>query len=78
MAEGTIIRALSGFYDVEEDGRLCRCRAKGRFRHDGSGTPGRAGGHDHGALPGGVIHSRLPDPGSFKVTLTYMIHYNKK
>ena len=31
-----------------------------------------------GALPGGVIHSRLPDPGSFKVTLTYMIHYNKK
>ena len=36
MAEGTIIRALSGFYDVEEDGRLCRCRAKGRFRHDGS------------------------------------------
>ena len=39
MTQGTIIRALSGFYDVRaEDGALIRCRARGKFRLDGS-TP---------------------------------------
>lgn len=36
MGEGTIIKALSGFYTVEDSGRQIRCRAKGKFRHDGS------------------------------------------
>lgn len=35
MAEGTIIRALSGFYDVLSEGVVVRCRARGRFRKDG-------------------------------------------
>ena len=37
MPRGTIMRALSGFYDVRtEDGALIRCRARGKFRLDGS------------------------------------------
>lgn len=35
MNEGIIIKALSGFYYVEDGGRTVSCRAKGRFRHDG-------------------------------------------
>jgi len=34
--EGTIFRALSGFYDVEaDDGSVIRCRARGKFRKEG-------------------------------------------
>lgn len=33
--EGTIIRALSGFYYVKSEGGVVSCRAKGRFRRDG-------------------------------------------
>lgn len=35
MPEGTIIRALSGFYDVQTPEGLIRCRARGKFRLDG-------------------------------------------
>lgn len=34
-AEGTIIRALSGFYYVRREGGEIACRAKGRFRREG-------------------------------------------
>lgn len=30
---GTLIRALSGFYDVDCGGEVIRCRARGRFRY---------------------------------------------
>jgi len=33
--QGTIVRALSGFYYVRCDGETISCRAKGRFRKDG-------------------------------------------
>ncbi len=35
--EGMILRALSGFYDVMAEGQteLIRCRARGKFRHQG-------------------------------------------
>lgn len=33
--EGTIIRALSGFYYVKSEQGVVSCRAKGRFRRDG-------------------------------------------
>ena len=33
MAEGIIIKALSGFYYVADGEKLISCRAKGRFRH---------------------------------------------
>lgn len=33
--QGTIIRALSGFYYVHAEGTVYACRAKGRFRKDG-------------------------------------------
>lgn len=33
--EGTIIRALSGFYYVKSEESVVSCRAKGRFRRDG-------------------------------------------
>jgi ribosome biogenesis GTPase len=36
MTDGTIIRALSGFYYVRTDGGVVECRARGRFRLDGS------------------------------------------
>lgn len=32
--EGKIIKALSGFYYVESDGKITQCKAKGRFRLD--------------------------------------------
>lgn len=38
MSEGVIIRSLSGFYTVSVDGELVMCKARGRFRHDGT-TP---------------------------------------
>ena len=39
MPEGTIMRSLSGFYDVHiEDAAVLRCRARGKFRKDGQ-TP---------------------------------------
>ena len=34
MQEGKIIRSLSGFYDVQGEDKLVRCRARGRFRKD--------------------------------------------
>jgi len=33
MAEGTIVKALSGFYYVHSAGQLFTCRARGKFRH---------------------------------------------
>ncbi len=35
MADGRIMKALSGFYYVESGGRLISCRARGKFRHTG-------------------------------------------
>lgn len=32
---GLIIKALSGFYYVEADGRIIECKARGKFRNDG-------------------------------------------
>ena len=36
MIEGIIVKALSGFYYVASDGRIIDCKARGRFRLDGS------------------------------------------
>ena len=36
MEEGRIIKALSGFYYVQTDAGLITCRARGKFRLDGS------------------------------------------
>ena len=36
MAEGVIVKALSGFYYVQTDERLLECKARGRFRLDGT------------------------------------------
>lgn len=36
MIEGIIVKALSGFYYVAADGRIIDCKARGRFRLDGS------------------------------------------
>lgn len=33
MAEGTIFKALSGFYYVDDGAALVACRARGKFRH---------------------------------------------
>lgn len=38
MAQGVIIRSLSGFYTVSASGEQVMCKARGRFRHDGT-TP---------------------------------------
>lgn len=38
MAEGTIIKAVSGFYTVFSGGELTECKARGVFRHAGE-TP---------------------------------------
>lgn len=35
MREGRIQKALSGFYYVESDGEILRCRARGKFRREG-------------------------------------------
>lgn len=34
MAEGTILKALSGFYYVDTGSALVTCRARGKFRHN--------------------------------------------
>lgn len=34
MAEGRIIKALSGFYYVEDNHQIIQCRARGKFRKD--------------------------------------------
>ena len=36
MIEGIIVKALSGFYYVSSGGRIIDCKARGRFRLDGS------------------------------------------
>ena len=36
MAEGVISKALSGFYYVSSDQGLLECKARGRFRLDGT------------------------------------------
>lgn len=36
MAGGVIVKALSGFYYVQTDERLLECKARGRFRLDGT------------------------------------------
>lgn len=35
MPQGTIVKALSGFYYVRAEGGTVRCRARGKFRKDG-------------------------------------------
>ena len=35
MAQGRIVRSLSGFYDVESEGNIYICKARGVFRKDG-------------------------------------------
>lgn len=35
MKQGTIIRALSGFYDVDTGTEIVRCRARGKLRKEG-------------------------------------------
>lgn len=34
MSQGRIIKALSGFYYVEDDDRIIQCKARGKFRKD--------------------------------------------
>ena len=36
MAEGVIIKSLSGFYTVSVGDNLITCKARGKFRHDGT------------------------------------------
>ena len=36
MTDGVIVKALSGFYDVETEGKLLECKARGKFRLDGT------------------------------------------
>ena len=36
MAEGVIIKSLSGFYTVSVGEEIVTCKARGRFRHDGT------------------------------------------
>ena len=36
MAQGVIIKSLSGFYTVAVGKELITCKARGRFRHDGT------------------------------------------
>ncbi len=36
LMEGTIVKALSGFYYVSCEGRIYECRARGKFRLDGT------------------------------------------
>lgn len=36
MAQGVIIKSLSGFYTVSVGDELITCKARGRFRHDGT------------------------------------------
>ena len=35
MAEGRVIKALSGFYYVDTGGEVLTCRARGKFRKEG-------------------------------------------
>ena len=35
MAEGQIVKALSGFYYVEVGGEVVTCRGRGKFRKEG-------------------------------------------
>ena len=34
MAEGMILKALSGFYYVDDGTQLFACRGRGKFRHE--------------------------------------------
>ena len=34
MSQGRIIKALAGFYYVEDDHQIIQCRARGKFRKD--------------------------------------------
>ena len=36
LTEGRIVKALSGFYYVQTDGELIECKARGKFRLDGT------------------------------------------
>ena len=58
MAEGIIVKALSGFYYVQSDSALVCCRAKGRFRHDGTSP-----------LVGDRVQLSISDDGSGTVDL---------
>ena len=35
MTDGVIVKALSGFYYVETEGKLLECKARGKFRREG-------------------------------------------
>lgn len=64
MAQGVITKALSGFYYIADtaSGELCRCKAKGRFRHDGTSP---LVGDRVEYTPGGNIAEILPRRNSF-------------
>ena len=66
MAEGIIIKALSGFYYVSDGAKLISCRAKGRFRH--VSTSPLVGDHVTYSVTSdssGVIESIAPRRNSF-------------
>ncbi len=66
MGEGRIIKALSGFYYVEDGGRTVRCRARGKFRHTGE-SPLVGDLAEYTALSSdeGVIDAVLPRKNAF-------------
>ena len=66
MSEGVIIKALSGFYYVEDGGVTVSCRAKGRFRHDGmSPLVGDRVTYNSAGNGTGTVESILPRKNSF-------------
>ena len=66
MAEGIIIKALSGFYYVADGGEIISCRAKGRFRLDS--TSPLVGDHvafTRNSESAGVVDAILPRKNAF-------------
>lgn len=64
--EGTIIRALSGFYYVRCGGDTVACRARGRFRNDGqSPLVGDRVALDRGGDGSGTVTAILPRRNAF-------------
>lgn len=66
MSEGVIIKALSGFYYVEDGDKTVSCRAKGRFRYDGmSPLVGDRVSYLPDGKGNGTVESILPRRNSF-------------
>lgn len=66
MAEGTIYKALSGFYYVKCGGETVSCRARGRFKHEGeSPLVGDRVEFTRVSAADGVIDAILPRKNSF-------------